>query len=187
MLKRFLPEDKMEGVKGMSLTADGRGAVFDVPAADVYLFLEAVRPTMVVITLMFIVRHVGGHKQIRPSDPSSFTFIYSVCLVLAAYLMGVMLVEDLFYLSYPVVVIFTVILFILLLVPIVIPVVLSVYSAPQSLADESLLPTTKKQESGMLGSSTDINEVILSGVVDEKPREVDLLPASERQKRIAQL
>ncbi|KAL6004739.1 hypothetical protein ACLOJK_005295 [Asimina triloba] len=39
VLRRFLPEDKIEGVKGMSLTADGRGAVFDVPAADVDLFL----------------------------------------------------------------------------------------------------------------------------------------------------
>ncbi|KAL6009152.1 hypothetical protein ACLOJK_022379 [Asimina triloba] len=144
VLRRSLPEDKIEGVKGISLTADGKGAVFDVLAADVDLFLAAVGPTMVVTALMFIVRHVGGHKQIRPSDPSSFTFIYSVCLVLAAYLMGVMLVEDLFYLSYIVVVIFTVILFILLLVPIVIHAVLSVYSTPQSPADESLLLTTEK-------------------------------------------
>ncbi|KAL6011627.1 hypothetical protein ACLOJK_002075 [Asimina triloba] len=162
-------------------------AIMHTPDHASLIFMVAVGPTMVVIALMFIVRPVGGHKQIRPSDPSSFTFIYSVCLVLAAYLMGVMLVEDLFNLSYTVVVIFTVILFILLLVPIVIPVVLSFYSAPQSPAEESLLPTTEKQESGKLGSSTDINEVILSEVEDEKPREVDLLPASERQKRIAQL
>ncbi|KAL6009154.1 hypothetical protein ACLOJK_022381, partial [Asimina triloba] len=92
MLRRFLLKDKIEGVKGMSITADGRGAVFDVPATDVDLFL----------------------------------------------------------------------------------------AAPQSPVDESLLPTTEKQESGMLGSSTDINEEILSGVVDEKPREVDLVPASKK-------
>ncbi|CAL9164253.1 unnamed protein product [Musa hybrid cultivar] len=38
--RRFLPDDKIEGVKGLSLTADGTGAVFDVPADDVDAFLE---------------------------------------------------------------------------------------------------------------------------------------------------
>ncbi|XP_077245714.1 DEAD-box ATP-dependent RNA helicase 7-like isoform X2 [Tasmannia lanceolata] len=36
---RFLPEEKIEQIKGLSLTADGSGAVFDVPAEDVDLFL----------------------------------------------------------------------------------------------------------------------------------------------------
>lgn len=40
ILKRFLSDDKIEGVKGLSLTADGMGAVFDVPAADVDTFLK---------------------------------------------------------------------------------------------------------------------------------------------------
>lgn len=35
-----MPDDKIEGVKGLSLTADGTGAVFDVPADDVDAFLE---------------------------------------------------------------------------------------------------------------------------------------------------
>ncbi|KDP22369.1 hypothetical protein JCGZ_26200 [Jatropha curcas] len=39
ILRRFLPEDKVESVKGMSLTADGNGAVFDVAASDVDAFL----------------------------------------------------------------------------------------------------------------------------------------------------
>ncbi|WOL19175.1 DEAD-box ATP-dependent RNA helicase 7 [Canna indica] len=38
--RRFLPDEKIEGVKGLSLTADGMGAVFDVPADDVKTFLE---------------------------------------------------------------------------------------------------------------------------------------------------
>ncbi|CAL1405109.1 unnamed protein product [Linum trigynum] len=33
MLKRFLPEDKVESLKGFSLTLDGQGAVFDVARA----------------------------------------------------------------------------------------------------------------------------------------------------------
>ncbi|WCJ36549.1 DEAD-box ATP-dependent RNA helicase 7 [Euphorbia peplus] len=39
VLRRFMPEDKVEAVKGMALTADGNGAVFDVTAADLDLYL----------------------------------------------------------------------------------------------------------------------------------------------------
>ncbi|XP_017241982.1 DEAD-box ATP-dependent RNA helicase 7 [Daucus carota subsp. sativus] len=40
ILRRFLPEEKVETVKGLALTADGRGAVFDVSAADLDTFLS---------------------------------------------------------------------------------------------------------------------------------------------------
>ncbi|KAJ0964112.1 hypothetical protein J5N97_029234 [Dioscorea zingiberensis] len=39
-LRRFLPDEKIEGVKGLTLTADGMGAVFDVPADEVSTFTE---------------------------------------------------------------------------------------------------------------------------------------------------
>ncbi|XP_042505928.1 DEAD-box ATP-dependent RNA helicase 7 [Macadamia integrifolia] len=39
VLRRFLPEEKVEAVNGLALTADGNGAVFDVPAADLDAFL----------------------------------------------------------------------------------------------------------------------------------------------------
>ncbi|PIA49836.1 hypothetical protein AQUCO_01300524v1 [Aquilegia coerulea] len=39
ILKRFLPEEKVELVKGLTLTADARGAVFDVPSGDLDAFL----------------------------------------------------------------------------------------------------------------------------------------------------
>lgn len=39
VLRRFLPEDKVESVKGMTLTADGKGAVFDVATEDLDAFL----------------------------------------------------------------------------------------------------------------------------------------------------
>nr|CAB3483628.1 unnamed protein product [Digitaria exilis] len=74
-------------------------AIINTPDDAALIFMVAVGPTMVVIALMFIVRPVGGHRQIRPSDGTSFTFVYSVCLLLAAYLMGVMLLEDLVELS----------------------------------------------------------------------------------------
>ncbi|EEF50889.1 conserved hypothetical protein [Ricinus communis] len=149
------------------------------------IFMVAVGPAMVVVTLMFIIRPVGGHRQVRPSDGTSFTFVYSVCLLLAAYLMGVMLLEDLVDLSHTLIIVFTVVLFVLLLLPIVIPIWLSFFHEPRDPAEETLLPESEKQEAGK--SEQDGHEVILSEVEDEKPKEVDLLPASERKKRIAQL
>ncbi|KAL3829474.1 hypothetical protein ACJIZ3_018276 [Penstemon smallii] len=142
------------------------------------IFMVAVGPTMVAIAFMFIVRPVKGHKQIRSSDGFSFSIIYSICLLLAAYLMGVMLVEDLLDISHTVIIIFTVILFILLLIPILIPITLTyTREATSSLEETTLLPDS--QEYGQ--------EIIFSEVEDEKPKDVDLLPAQERRKRMAQL
>ncbi|XP_043726370.1 protein NUCLEAR FUSION DEFECTIVE 4-like [Telopea speciosissima] len=159
-------------------------AMINSPNDTTIIFMVAVGPIIVVITLMLIVRPVGGHRQVRPSDGLSFTFIYSVCLLLAAYLMVVMLVEDFVDLNQTVITLFTSILFILLLLPIVIPILLS-YSSKHKPAEESLLPVPQNEECSKSGQ--DVNEVILSEVEDEKSMEVDLLPASERQKRIEQL
>ncbi|KAI5558570.1 hypothetical protein BDE02_17G051700 [Populus trichocarpa] len=132
----------------------------------------------------------AGRKALNVAGFISWHFIYfyswsTVCLLLAAYLMGVMLLEDLVDLSRIVVVIFTIVLFVLLLIPIVIPVSLSFFLDPRGPAEEPLLPEPPKQEPGKSGQETP--ELIFSDFEDEKPKEVDLLPASERQKRIAQL
>lgn len=145
------------------------------------IFMIAVGPTMVVIALMFIIRPVGGHKQVRPFDGSSFVYIYSVCLLLAAYLMGVLLLEDLIGLSQSLVMIFTIVLFVILLLPIMIPVWLTFSSSIGVPSEESLLTGDDKSEAG------NVNEVILSEVEDEKPEGVELLPDAERQMRMAQL
>ncbi|XP_030484192.2 protein NUCLEAR FUSION DEFECTIVE 4 [Cannabis sativa] len=149
------------------------------------VFMVAVGPTLVGIALMFIVRPVGGHKQVRASDGTSFTIIYSVCILVAAYLLGVMLVQDLVDVSHKVIIIFTVILFIILLAPIVIPVWLS-FSPDSRVPEEEALLARPKKEGTDSGATSD-SEAILSELEDEKPKEVDLLPRSERQKRIAQL
>ena len=70
-------------------------ALFHSPNQASLIFMVAVGPSLVGIGLMFIVRPVGGHKQVRPSDGKCFTLIYGVCLLLAAYLLGVMVVQDL--------------------------------------------------------------------------------------------
>lgn len=152
--------------------------MLNAPDAAGLIFMVAVGPSMVVIALMFIVRPVGGHKQLRPSDSSSFSFTFSVCLVLAAYLLGVLLVEDLVGLSQALIIILTLLLIIIILLPVVIPIILVFFSGPNTQSEESLLSEPQKQDG---------EEVILSEVEDEKPNEVDSLPASERHKRIAHL
>ncbi|KAI9076066.1 hypothetical protein K1719_042000 [Acacia pycnantha] len=144
------------------------------------IFMVAVGPCLVGIGLMFIIRPVKGHKQIRPSDNTSFTFIYSVCLLLAAYLMGVMVVQDLVTLNHSIVMIFTAVLFVILLVPIFIPISTTLSPEQKASEEETLLPQPETLERGN-------SEVILSEVEDEKPEDVDSLPSSERKKRIAQL
>ncbi|KAA8542108.1 hypothetical protein F0562_023260 [Nyssa sinensis] len=160
-------------------------AMFNASDQASMLLMIAVLPSIVIIALMFIVRPVGGHRQVRPSDNSSFLFTYTICLILAVYLLGVLLLEDLFDLSQTIVTLFAVLLIILVLLPIIIPVHLVFFSESRRQTEESLLPEPQNQESTK--SEQDINEVILSEVEDEKSAEIDSLPASERQKRIAHL
>ncbi|KAG2678520.1 hypothetical protein I3760_11G006300 [Carya illinoinensis] len=159
--------------------------MMNFPDQSSLIFMIAVGPSIVVLALMFILRPVGGHKQVRPSDGRSFLFTYSLCLILAVYLLGVLLLEDLIDLKQTVIVLLAVLLIILILLPVLIPVLMVFFSKSRPPAEESLLSETQKQESG--NSEQDGNEVILSEVEDEKSPEVDLLPASERQKRIAHL
>jgi hypothetical protein len=42
ILKRFMPEDKLADVKGATLTVDGTGVVFDVPAADAEDYIQGI-------------------------------------------------------------------------------------------------------------------------------------------------
>ncbi|KAL5201698.1 hypothetical protein ABZP36_036052 [Zizania latifolia] len=48
-LKRFMPEDRLADVKGITLTADGVGAVFDVPSAEVEDYIQGAKNTMATI------------------------------------------------------------------------------------------------------------------------------------------
>lgn len=160
-------------------------ALINSPDHASLIFMIAVGPTMVVISLMFIIRPVKGHRQIRPSDGASFTFVYSTCLVLAAYLMGVMLVQDLVDINHPAVIIFTMILFVILLVPISIPIIMAVKEEPRTPLEEMLLPEPLKGEPEKAAESD--SEVVFSEIEDEKSSAIDLLPSSERKKRIALL
>ncbi|VVB14420.1 unnamed protein product [Arabis nemorensis] len=150
------------------------------------IFMVAVAPFVVIVSLMFFIRPVGGHRQIRPTDGVSFTFIYGVCLLLAAYLMAVMLIQDLVVVSHDIITAFTVVLFVILVVPILVPIKTSFFTGsidPVDTIEEPLVPKRQDQEERGLMTP----DLILSEVEDEKPKDVDLLPASERHKRIAHL
>ncbi|KAL4581520.1 hypothetical protein LXL04_006042 [Taraxacum kok-saghyz] len=160
-------------------------ASINYPDRASLIFMVAVGPSMVVISLMFIVRPVGGHRQLRSLDGSSFSFIYCVCLILAAYLMGVMLVEDLLDLNETIVRIFTLVLFLLVIAPIMIPIQMTLSSNPTDPKEEALLASPRTNEPAK--SEPEPDDVIFSELEDEKPQDIDTLPAPERQKRMAQL
>ncbi|GFP94041.1 hypothetical protein PHJA_001548500 [Phtheirospermum japonicum] len=162
-------------------------AVMHSPDHASLIYMVAVGPTMVVIALMFIIRPVGGHKQIRSSDGFSFSIIYSICVVLASYLLGVMLVEDLVNISHTVTTIFTIILFVILFIPIIIPITLTFFGSSRTGLEETLLPEEADKEGTSHKFEDEGHDVIFSEIEDEKPKGMDMLPALERQKRIAQL
>ncbi|TMW96068.1 hypothetical protein EJD97_007987 [Solanum chilense] len=162
-------------------------AVIHSPDHASLIFMIAVGPAMVIIALMFIIRPVGGHRQVRPSDGLSFSFVYSICLILASYLLGVMIVEDFVDVSQNAIIILTSILFVILIIPIVIPIYLSFTQEPRVVPEEEALVSQSGDQGPGRSEHCDGQEIIFSEVEEEKPKGVDLLPALERQKRIAQL
>lgn len=161
--------------------------VIHTPDHAMLIFMIAVGPSLVAIGLTFVIRPVGGHRQVRPSDKDNFMFIYTVCLLLASYLVGVMLVQDLLEPSYDVVVFLTVILFVLIS-PIAIPVILSLTSEKvEHPMEEALLSEALAGEASTSEEKEDRPEVFLSEVDEEKPKDTDSLPPSGRRKRIAEL
>lgn len=161
--------------------------VMHTPDHATLVFMVAVGPSLVAIGLMFIIRPVGGHRQVRPSDKNSFLFIYTICLLLASYLVGVMIVQDFIELSDDLVNFITVILLILLISPIAIPVILTLSPKAQHPTEEALLSEPSKGETSTSHDKEDQPEVILSEVEEQKPKDIDSLPPSERRKRIAEL
>ncbi|GAB2223660.1 hypothetical protein Droror1_Dr00004398 [Drosera rotundifolia] len=162
-------------------------SIFNSSSDDSLILLIAVGPPVVILSLMFIVRPVGGHRQIRPSDGLSFSFIYGVCLLLAVYLLGTLILEDLEDLAYSLITLFSVILLVILVLPVIIPIILVFISEPRTVVEVNLLPEPQVQ----VESQSDEPEVILSEVEseaeEERAAQGESLGPSERRKRIAQL
>ncbi|KAK1436741.1 hypothetical protein QVD17_02523 [Tagetes erecta] len=153
--------------------------VFNFPDQASVIFVVAVGPTIVISSVMFIVRPVGGHKRAQQSDNTSFMYLYCVCLILAAYLLAILILHDVTHLTQTTITWLTIGLLVLILLPVAIPVFLVFFasSRPDSHFEETLLNEDQKQE----------NEVVFSEVEDEKGSEIDLLLPLERQKRINHL
>ncbi|KAH7425568.1 hypothetical protein KP509_11G060500 [Ceratopteris richardii] len=97
---------------------------FFAPDVAAYLFIVAVGPTMVALFVMFIIRPIKEKPgDSMRSERIGFTFIYADCLVVAAYLMGVMILQDFISVTYALSLTFTLILLFLILLPLVTPVV----------------------------------------------------------------
>ncbi|KAL7603163.1 protein NUCLEAR FUSION DEFECTIVE 4 [Lactuca sativa] len=150
--------------------------MFNFPDESAIIFVVAVGPTIVILSVMFIVRPVGGHRQARQSDNTSFLALYGVCLILAAYLLAVLILQDLVNLNQPTIIALTIGLLILVLLPVTIPIFL-VFFSPKSHdpMEETLLIENQNPD------------VILSEVEDETTSEIDSLPDTEREKRISHL
>jgi Nodulin-like len=172
-------------------------ALIHTPDKSALLFMVATGPSMVAITLMFLIRPVRGPRQVRKSDQSNFLYIYSICLLLAAYLMGVMIVQDLVDLDHSLVIFITIILFILLLTPLAIPIITTFYLDIISPMEEPLTSPTRASPNGESSSmqkqkqvEESEDEVLLSEIEEEKLQEaahLQLLQPSERKRRISQL
>lgn len=155
--------------------------IFNFPDQASVIFVVAVGPTIVITAVMFLIRPVGGHRQARQSDSTSFFFLYGVCVILAAYLLGVLILQDVTNLSQTTITWLTIGLLVLVLLPIAIPIVLVFFSSNESenVYEERLLNEDLQKQDG--------NEMIMSEVEDEKGSEIDLLSAQERQTRMNHL
>ena len=102
----------------------------------------AVCPSIVVLTLMFAIRFVDENRQKRPSDKLIFSFVYGICLILAAYLMGSLLLED--HMIPSLSILCSIILLIILLLPLIVPITLTFSSQVHDPIEETLIPESRK-------------------------------------------
>ncbi|KAK7302255.1 hypothetical protein RJT34_13140 [Clitoria ternatea] len=160
-------------------------AMITIPDQAYLIFIIAVGPAMVSCTLMFIIRPVESYRQARASDGSGFMFIYSICLLLAAYLMGVLLLENMLDLDQSTITLLAIILIIFILLPVIVPILLVFFSEPKSLDGEALL------EPPMVAATKPMHMVDETGtggkhVEKEKPSKLEVLPLSEGPRDIFQ-
>ncbi|XP_076918979.1 protein NUCLEAR FUSION DEFECTIVE 4-like [Bidens hawaiensis] len=153
--------------------------VLNFPDQASVILVVAVGPTIVISSLMFIVRPVGGSKRAQQSDNTSFLYVYSICLILAAYLLAVLVLQDVIDLSQTIITWLTVGLLTLIILPVVIPIFVVFFSSSraETRLEDTLLNEDQRRE----------NKVMFSEVEDEKGSEIDLLSAQERQKRMNHL
>ncbi|XP_027942639.1 protein NUCLEAR FUSION DEFECTIVE 4-like isoform X1 [Vigna unguiculata] len=167
-------------------------AMIKLPDQASLIFIIAVGPAMVSLALIFIIRPVQSYKQSRASDESGFMFIYSICLLLAAYLTGVLLLENVFHLNQTTISMFALVLIILILLPITVPILLVFFSGPQSADQEALLETPPllqaTKSKNVIGESSSTARVTKHVENDKSiPPKLEVLPLSEGPRDMFQI
>ncbi|KAL3691011.1 hypothetical protein R1sor_004662 [Riccia sorocarpa] len=94
---------------------------FYAPDQAKFIFLVATGPAMVAIFTLLVIRPIPNAVSIIKEDDKKFNVIYSVCLVIAAYLMGAMIVHDVFTVNHKIQLLFAFGLLFLLFVPVTLP------------------------------------------------------------------
>ncbi|KAI4341335.1 hypothetical protein MLD38_026069 [Melastoma candidum] len=151
------------------------------------ILMIAVLPSVVVIAVMFFIRFVNGVRQARMADNISFLLLYALCILLAAFILAILLLEDLLNISQPLSTLFAAILIVFIVLPILIPIVWSFFSGSTSAPEESLLADSQVQQAADNREQVTAGGVIFSDVEEEKPDGMDLRTESERKKWIAHL
>ncbi|CAN1797067.1 Protein NUCLEAR FUSION DEFECTIVE 4 [Linum perenne] len=163
-------------------------AMINSPNQASLIFMVAVGPSMVAIALMFLVRPVEGHKQASQSDSSSFSIVYGVCIVLAAYLFGVLIVNDVVDLNQNMVTFLTIVLLVIVLAPVLVPVKLVFFSEPTlSTADAEHLLSKEGKQVATRHPPERLGSFVLSETEDDKSADEESISTSERNKRMAHL
>lgn len=98
---------------------------FCAPNQGAYMAIVALGPTIVAFLVMFVIRPIKTNSRTEDtrSESMGFAFIYGDCGILAAYLMGALILQDLVTLSYKVSLMITVILLALVALPLATPLV----------------------------------------------------------------
>ncbi|KAF3786090.1 NUCLEAR FUSION DEFECTIVE 4 protein [Nymphaea thermarum] len=142
-----------------------------------FILMVAVAPSVIAVSTMSVLRTVDGCKETYPFDETIFNFFYAVCLLLAAYLMLVVLLQDVLLkklMSSTVNEILTVFLVIML----IFPFVFTVISTLRNMNDR-----TRTDEKGQNLDSCLLvrTEEITSETDDESLKDVNLRPECDRR------
>ncbi|MED6107647.1 hypothetical protein PIB30_015819 [Stylosanthes scabra] len=97
------------------------------------IFVMAVGPALISLATMFIIRPLTDHfKQSTPSDDDSgFNFIYGVSVLLAAYLLSILLLQNMLDLDHESVTLLAIVLIVLMSLPILVPIVIVFFLEPK--------------------------------------------------------
>ncbi|CAN6448103.1 unnamed protein product [Victoria cruziana] len=142
-----------------------------------FILMVAVVPSVIAVSTMCVLRTVDGCKETYPFDDTIFSFFYAVCLLLAAYLMLVVLLQDVLLkklMSNTVNEILTVLLVIML----IFPFVFSVITTWRNMKDRARMEENDQNLDSCLLVRT---EEMTSETDDESFKDVNLRPECDKR------